>query len=150
MFSLSNFPAACGHTHVVRQSRVEPFSLLFSVQGPPACPKWESSKFQEVEEIAPPVKVVRKSRLTTLGLSELFDPEKPPAASTLPDTKAVTIPDPFHTDDEDRLVLAGRSIADRLLVVVYVDRSDRIRIISARKVTRHERRNYEEGVPPDA
>jgi hypothetical protein len=31
---------------------VEPFSLLFSVQGPPACPKWESSKFQGVEEIA--------------------------------------------------------------------------------------------------
>jgi hypothetical protein len=27
-------------------------SLLFSVQGPPACPKWETSKFQGVEEIA--------------------------------------------------------------------------------------------------
>ncbi|MEP7273020.1 MAG: DNA translocase FtsK 4TM domain-containing protein, partial [Acidobacteriota bacterium] len=48
---------------------------------------------KEPDEIAPPVKVVRKSKLTTLGLSELFEPEKP-AVSTPADTKVVTSPDP--------------------------------------------------------
>jgi uncharacterized protein len=42
---------------------------------------------------------------------------------------------------EARFVIAG--MADgRLLRVVYNERNDRIRIISARKATRHEQREY--------
>lgn len=42
---------------------------------------------------------------------------------------------------EDRFILTGRA-ADGILVVVYTERGDRIRIISAREATDHERRNY--------
>ena len=41
-------------------------------------------------------------------------------------------------------MLLGLSRERRLLAVMYVDRADVIRIISARVATRHERRNYEE------
>ncbi len=42
---------------------------------------------------------------------------------------------------EDRFILTGRA-AGSILVVVYTERKDRIRIISAREATEHERRHY--------
>jgi uncharacterized protein len=54
--------------------------------------------------------------------------------------------DPDHSRDEARFVLLGESIARRFLAVAFTDRGpDRIRLISARKATRLERRQYEEG-----
>ena len=53
--------------------------------------------------------------------------------------------DPVHSEDEDRYIALGESQRRRLLVVVFTDRDDRIRIISARVATRPERRNYEKG-----
>ena len=52
--------------------------------------------------------------------------------------------DPDHSDDEDRFVLLGFSVARRLLVVCHAYRSDDevIRIISARKAIRMERATY--------
>ncbi|MFZ6006440.1 MAG: BrnT family toxin [Nitrospirota bacterium] len=38
----------------------------------------------------------------------------------------------------------GNSVDNRLLVVVHTERRDKIRIISARKATKHERKQYEE------
>jgi uncharacterized DUF497 family protein len=52
--------------------------------------------------------------------------------------------DPRHSVEEERLVLLGRSQTKHLLAVMYVDRGEAIRIISARRATRRERRNYEE------
>ena len=52
--------------------------------------------------------------------------------------------DPRHSVEEERLVLLGRSQTKHLLAVMYVDRGEVIRIISARRATRRERRNYEE------
>jgi hypothetical protein len=52
--------------------------------------------------------------------------------------------DPRHSVEEERLVLLGRSQTRHLLAVMYVDRGQAIRIISARRATRRERRNYEE------
>jgi uncharacterized protein len=58
--------------------------------------------------------------------------------------------DPFQQDtdeftpDEDRLNIIGTS-GGLLLFVAYTHRGDRIRIISARKATRHERKAYHEG-----
>jgi uncharacterized protein len=49
-----------------------------------------------------------------------------------------------HTPGEHRLNIVGAS-GGLLLFVVYAYRSDRIRIISARKATRHERKTYHEG-----
>ena len=53
--------------------------------------------------------------------------------------------DDRHSVSEPRLVLLGRSSADRLLAVMFTDRGpDRIRLISARPATRSERRQYDE------
>lgn len=63
------------------------------------------------------------------------------AALVLYDDLAVTVP---HDEaDEERFVTIGSDAFGRLLVVVYTWREERIRIISARKATRKERREYE-------
>jgi uncharacterized DUF497 family protein len=51
--------------------------------------------------------------------------------------------DPRHLEDEDRHVLLGQSERQRLLAVMFTERGEAIRLISARKATRRERRNYE-------
>jgi uncharacterized DUF497 family protein len=62
----------------------------------------------------------------------------------LEDDVAMTIKDPDY-DDEDRFITLGTDSLGRLLVVVYTWRDNRIRIMSARRATRRERRDYEEG-----
>lgn len=52
--------------------------------------------------------------------------------------------DPRHSGDEERSVLLGQSDRRRLLVVMFTERGEAIRLISARKATRRERRKYEE------
>ncbi|WP_396434762.1 BrnT family toxin [Limnohabitans sp.] len=47
--------------------------------------------------------------------------------------------------DEDRSRTYGVSNKERLLVVVHTERRNSIRIISARKATRHEKYNYKNG-----
>jgi uncharacterized DUF497 family protein len=47
---------------------------------------------------------------------------------------------------EQRFIVIGMDHLWRLLVVVYTDRGDRVRLISARSATRSERRNYEDGI----
>jgi uncharacterized DUF497 family protein len=54
--------------------------------------------------------------------------------------------DPRHSLDEDRFVLLGLSEDHHLLAVMYTDRKDAIRIISARRATRRERRNHDKNV----
>ena len=66
------------------------------------------------------------------------------ATTVFPDTFSITIADPDHSDSEDRFVDIGLSHRGRLLVVSYTERGDRIRIISARRATRAERKSYEE------
>ena len=66
------------------------------------------------------------------------------AASVFGDTLGVTAPDPDHSDAEDRYITVGLSDAGRLLMVSHTDRGDRVRIISARELTRSERRAYED------
>ena len=67
------------------------------------------------------------------------------ASSVFADSLALTIPDPLHSEEEDRTITLGESLRGRLLVVVSTERGDKIRIISARVATRHERSNYEKG-----
>jgi uncharacterized DUF497 family protein len=67
------------------------------------------------------------------------------AMSAFRDPLSVTIPDPDHSYDEERLILLGLSRLGRLLVIVHVDSDDSIRIVSARLANRHERRQYEQG-----
>lgn len=65
------------------------------------------------------------------------------ASTVFADPLSLTIFDPLHSDEEDRFIMLGESRRRRLLVVVFTDRDDRTRIISARVATRRERNDYE-------
>jgi len=66
------------------------------------------------------------------------------AATVFGDPLSMTFYDPDHSVDENRYITMGLSNLGKLLMVSHTDRGDRIRIISARKATRRERRYYEE------
>ena len=65
------------------------------------------------------------------------------AATVFDDPNALIEPDPVHSTEELRAKAIGFSIRNRVLLVVYVERLERIRIVSARKATLEERRRYE-------
>ena len=67
------------------------------------------------------------------------------AKTVLNDPLAITIYDQHHSDDEERYIDLGLSQQGNLLVVVYTERSSIARLITARKATSHERRQYEQG-----
>lgn len=67
------------------------------------------------------------------------------AASVFFDSLSVTGGDPDHSLDERRFVTFGRSSSGRLLVVAHAEHGDAIRVITARRATRAERKLYEEG-----
>ena len=64
------------------------------------------------------------------------------------DSNALLISDPEHSSDEDRFILLGLSKNLNLLVVCHCYRCSEtvIRIISARKATKNETKQYNEGV----
>lgn len=68
------------------------------------------------------------------------------AATVFNDPLSVTFPDPEHSIGENRYIIIGFSRFGQLLVVAHTDRGEKVRIISARKATRQERRFYEEGI----
>jgi uncharacterized DUF497 family protein len=63
------------------------------------------------------------------------------AETALRDEMALTRPD--EGAEEERFVTLGSDALGRLLVVVYEWRDDDVRLISARRATRAERRQYE-------
>jgi len=67
------------------------------------------------------------------------------AATIFKDPFSITIFDPDHSIGEDRYVDIGCSSTGRVLIVVYTERGQNIRIISCRKTEPNERRKYEEG-----
>ena len=67
------------------------------------------------------------------------------AGSVFLDRLAVSGPDPDHSIEESRYITFGMSRLGRLLAVSHTYRPGAIRIISARRVTRAERKIYEEG-----
>jgi hypothetical protein len=54
------------------------------------------------------------------------------------------VDDPSHSLGEKRHVLLGSSERHRLLAVMFTERDEVIRVISARKATGRERKSYEE------
>lgn len=66
------------------------------------------------------------------------------AQTVFTDPLAITIPDPDHSIKESRFITIGQSTQKRLLVVVSTERRKKIRLISARRATRAERKKYEE------
>ena len=71
--------------------------------------------------------------VTFLEASEVFE-----------DNYSSSVFDPDHSGDEDRYLIFGKSHQERYLVVSYTERSERIRIISARQMTPRERKAYEQ------
>lgn len=69
------------------------------------------------------------------------------ATEVFGDPLSLSMPDPDHSHGEERYVVLGVSRRWRLLVVCYAERGSRTRIISARRATRSERRQYEEKEP---
>jgi uncharacterized DUF497 family protein len=63
------------------------------------------------------------------------------AVAVLSDEMALTTND--DQEKEDRSVTLGMDALGRLLVVVYTWRGDEVRVISARRATRAEQREYE-------
>ena len=72
---------------------------------------------------------IAKHKLDFLGCDAVFD------------HPVVTTEDTREAYGEERLVLVGMS-QGQLLAVVYTERGERVRIISARKATKHEQDDY--------
>jgi hypothetical protein len=67
------------------------------------------------------------------------------ARTAFADPLGRVVDDPRHSMDEQRDVLIGSTERGRLVAVMFTERAETIRIISARLVTRRERIDYEEG-----
>ncbi len=66
------------------------------------------------------------------------------AKTVFDDPLYIDFHDPDHSDDEERYIIVGQSQQNRLLVVSYTERENKIRLISAREATRMEKQAYEE------
>jgi uncharacterized DUF497 family protein len=67
------------------------------------------------------------------------------AITVFRDHHSITIFDPDHSAMEQRFIDIGLSERGRVLVVIYTERRNRIRIISARRATLAEQRRYDQG-----
>lgn len=71
------------------------------------------------------------------------------ASTVFGDPLAVIFDDEEHSQDEIREIIIGHSILERLLLISFTERGkETVRIISARKTTKGERKDYEEGARP--
>jgi uncharacterized protein len=69
------------------------------------------------------------------------------AALVFMDTLAQIFPDEDHSEDEQREIIIGHDQRNTLLIVSFAERrKGLIRIISARRATKRERRDYEENI----
>ena len=68
------------------------------------------------------------------------------ALTVFADPLARIFDDEDHSIEEQREIIIGHSADDRLLVVCFTAQGESVRILSARKSTRKERKDYEENV----
>jgi len=66
------------------------------------------------------------------------------ALTVFADSLARIFADPDHSAEEAREIVIGHSARQRLLLVSFTERDDRVRIINARLTTQSERTDYEE------
>ena len=67
------------------------------------------------------------------------------AGTVFGDPMALTFDDPDHSKAERRLLTLGVTRTAKFLIVSHTEEAGITRIISARQMTKHERRIYEEG-----
>ena len=65
------------------------------------------------------------------------------AGTVFRDPLGISVFDPDHSGEEDRYLTVGVSQQGRVIIVAHTDRGDKVRIISARELTRAEREDYE-------
>jgi uncharacterized DUF497 family protein len=70
------------------------------------------------------------------------------ALTVFRDPLARIFDDEEHSQDERREIIIGHSVKPRLILVCFNVHEERIRLISARKAIRLERKDYEENVYP--
>ncbi len=68
------------------------------------------------------------------------------ALSVFADPLARIFDDEEHSGEESREIIIGHSTKGRLVLVYFTASGARVRLIGARKATRHERKDYEENV----
>ena len=68
------------------------------------------------------------------------------AATAFLDPLALTFADPDQSSGEEREITIGHSSRQQVVFVAHCQRANRVRIISARKATRGERKQYEESI----
>ena len=68
------------------------------------------------------------------------------AATVFLDPLALTFSDPYHSGGEEREITIGYTARHQVVFVSHCQRGSRVRIISARKATRRERKQHEEGI----
>ena len=68
------------------------------------------------------------------------------AVSVFADPLARIFDDPSHSEAEPRELIIGNSKLRRLILVSFVEAEEKVRVISARIVTRAERKDYEENI----
>jgi uncharacterized DUF497 family protein len=66
------------------------------------------------------------------------------ATEVFADPYSACVHDPDHSQNEDRYLLFGLSLKGSYLVISFTERANSIRIISARPMTRRERKAYEQ------
>ena len=64
------------------------------------------------------------------------------------DPLAKIFDDEDHSTGEQREIIIGHSVKRRLLLVCFAAQQESIRIFSARKATKQERKDYEENITP--
>ena len=83
-----------------------------------------------------PIKASRNLRKHGVAFEE--------ASTVFGDLLSLTICDPDSSTEEVRFVSIGQSHTGSLLVVVHTEREDHVRLISARRATKSERRAYDQ------
>lgn len=68
------------------------------------------------------------------------------ALTVFGDSLARIFDDEDHSIEEQREIIIGHSDKERLLVVCFAAQGESVRIFSARKATKRERRDYEENI----
>lgn len=68
------------------------------------------------------------------------------ALTVFGDSLARIFDDEDHSIEEQRQIIIGHSDKERLLVVCFAAQGESVRIFSARKATKRERRDYEENI----
>ena len=66
------------------------------------------------------------------------------ATEVFADALSLTVADPDHSVEEERYLIFGKTLRKQHLVVAFTERGGTLRLISARRMTRRERKAYEQ------